>query len=70
MLAGGGTVLLTSDANWLAPGGGSLWQNADQTQTLITFHALHRSENGALYLWVERVDWQDDWPVFAPIKAP
>ncbi len=70
MLEGGGTVLLTSDANWLAPGGGSLWQSPDGSETLITFHALHRSENGALDLWVERVDWQDDWPVLTPVSAP
>ncbi len=69
LIGGGGTVLLTSDANWLAPGGGSLWQSADGKETLLTFHALHRAENGALYLWVERVDWQDDWPVLAPLTA-
>lgn len=63
MLAGSGTVLLTSDANWLAPGGGSLWQSADGMLTLLTFHALHRSENGALDLWVEQVEWPGDWPV-------
>ncbi len=63
MLAGSGTILITSDANWLAPGGGSLWQSADGTQTLLAFHALHRSENGALDLWVEQVNWADDWPV-------
>ncbi len=67
MLAGNGTVLLTSDANWLAPGGGSLWQSADGAQTLLTFHALHRSENGALDLWVEQVDWVSDWPVLHPL---
>ncbi len=67
MLNSGGTVLLTSDANWLAPGGGSLWQSADQSQTLLAFHALRRAENGALYLWVERVGWKDDWPVLGPL---
>ncbi len=63
LLQGGGTVLLTSDSNWLAPGGGSLWQSADGGQTLLTFHALERSQNGALALWVEPVTWKNDWPV-------
>jgi arabinan endo-1,5-alpha-L-arabinosidase len=68
MLQGGGTVLLTSDENWLAPGGGSLWQSADGSQTLLTFHALQRSQNGALDLWVEQVTWQNDWPVLQPLS--
>lgn len=67
MLEGNGTVLLTSDANWLAPGGGSLWQSADETQTLLGFHALHRNENGALDLWVQQVDWPGDWPALHPL---
>ncbi len=68
MLKGAGTVLLTSDANWLAPGGGSLWQNPDGSETLLAFHALHRPENGALDLWVERVAWHNDWPVLVPVS--
>lgn len=66
LLKGAGTVLLRSDPAWLAPGGGSLWQSPDEQQTLIAFHALHRSENGALDLWVMRVTWQNDWPVLSP----
>ncbi len=67
MLDGGGTVLLTGDANWLAPGGGSLWQSVDQSQTLLAFHALRRAQNGALYLWIEKVAWKDDWPVLGSL---
>ena len=67
LLQGGGTVLLTSDSNWLAPGGGSLWQSADGSQTLLAFHALQQNQNGALDLWVERVGWRDDWPVLQPL---
>ena len=66
MLEGGGTVLLAGDAHWIGPGGGSLWQGGETT--LITFHALHTRQNGALDLWVERVRWQDGWPVLEPVK--
>ncbi len=67
LLKGGGTVLLTSDGQWLAPGGGSAWQGPDGRQTLLTFHALHRSQNGALDLWIERIRWPGDWPVLDPL---
>ena len=68
LLRGGGTVLLESDARWLAPGGGSISQSADEASTLIAFHALDRRRNGALDLWVERVAWSEDWPVLAPVR--
>ena len=68
LLKGGGTVLLTGDAHWIGPGGGSAWQSADGSETLFTFHALHRSQNGALDLWVERIGWKDDWPVLEVIR--
>ncbi len=68
LLRGGGTVLLTGDSNWIGPGGGSLWQDAGAGETLLAFHALHRKQNGALDLWVERVRWQNDWPVLVPLR--
>lgn len=68
LLKGGGTVLLTSDDHWLAPGGGSVWQSADGRQALIAFHALHRAQNGAMDLWVETISWEDDWPVLEPLR--
>ena len=67
LLGGGGTVLLTSDGPWLAPGGGSVWQSAGGRESLLAFHALHRSQNGALDLWVVRIRWVDDWPVLDPL---
>lgn len=65
---GGGTVLLTSDGNWLAPGGGSVWASPDGQQALIAFHALHRSQNGAMDFWLEKVRWVEDWPVLEPLR--
>ena len=67
LLKGGGTVLLSTDRNWLAPGGGSVWQSSDGQQTLLTFHALHQSQNGALDLWIERVLWNEDWTMLQPL---
>lgn len=67
LLQGGGSILLSGDQNWLAPGGGSLWQSSDGQQTLIAFHVLSRAHNGALSLWIERVAWQNDWPVLEPV---
>ncbi len=64
LLQGGGTVLLSGDEHWAGPGGGSPWQDADTT--LFTFHALKRSEDGAMNLWVEHVRWADDWPLLEP----
>jgi arabinan endo-1,5-alpha-L-arabinosidase len=63
MLRGGGTVLLESNGQWLAPGGGSAYTDPRTGETWLAFHALRRSENGALYLWIKRVEWRDGWPV-------
>jgi arabinan endo-1,5-alpha-L-arabinosidase len=72
LLQGGGSIVLTSDRHWLAPGGASLWQSPDRQQTLISFHALDRSHNGALYLWIMQVTWPANtggWPVLQAVSA-
>ena len=63
MRRGGGNLLLTSTADWLAPGGGSASFDPKTGRALLAFHALKRSENGALYLWIKQIDWVQDWPV-------
>ncbi|RRA49697.1 arabinan endo-1,5-alpha-L-arabinosidase [Acidipila sp. EB88] len=68
LLRGGGTILLTSDEHWLAPGGGSLLLQGEDVW--LAFHALDRRNQGALNLWVEHVEWRDDWPVLTPQAAP
>jgi arabinan endo-1,5-alpha-L-arabinosidase len=70
MLQGGGTVLLASNGEWLAPGGGSVFRDEQSGETLLAVHALHRSENGALYLWIKQVDWKDGWPVLRDRPDP
>jgi len=62
MMNGGGTVLLQSDANWGGPGGGTAWIDPDSGESLIVFHALHLSENGATYMWLGHLSWTNDWP--------
>jgi arabinan endo-1,5-alpha-L-arabinosidase len=64
MMQGGGTVLLKGDGVWIAPGGGTAYVDAGSGDSLMVFHALKASENGAPYLWVKNLSWQNDWPVF------
>ena len=63
MMQGGGTVLLDSNSDWLAPGGATAYLDPQTGESLLVFHALKSSENGAMYLWLKHISWQDDWPV-------
>ncbi|HEX4065722.1 MAG TPA: arabinan endo-1,5-alpha-L-arabinosidase [Acidobacteriaceae bacterium] len=65
MTNGGGTVLLQGDGTWNAPGGGTAYLDPSNGDSLIVFHALHMTENGALYLWLKNLTWINDWPGFA-----
>ena len=62
MMNGGGTVLLESDANWSGTGGGTAHIDPDTGESLLIFHALHLSENGAMYMWIKPLAWTSDWP--------
>lgn len=63
MMSGGGSVLLETSGNWLAPGGGSAYIDPETGESLLTFYALKLSENGALYAWLKHISWQNNWPV-------
>ncbi len=63
MLQGGGTLLLQTGGDWLAPGGGSAYIDPETGESLLAFHALKLSENGALYAWLKHISWRDGWPV-------
>jgi arabinan endo-1,5-alpha-L-arabinosidase len=63
MLSGGGTVLLKGNAQWSAPGGGSVYVSADGSESLISFHAHNRERNLTPFQWVARLEWVNDWPV-------
>jgi arabinan endo-1,5-alpha-L-arabinosidase len=62
MMNGGGTVLLQGDGTWNAAGGGTAYLDPSNGDSLIVFHALHMTENGALYLWLKNLTWTNDWP--------
>ncbi|HTV13884.1 MAG TPA: arabinan endo-1,5-alpha-L-arabinosidase [Acidobacteriaceae bacterium] len=63
MMSGGGTVLLQSDGTWNAPGGGTAYLDPTNGDSLIVFHALNMTQNGALYMWLKNLAWVNGWPV-------
>ncbi len=65
MMNGGGTVILKADATWNAPGGGTAYLDPTNGDSLIIFHALNMTQNGAMYMWIKNLDWVNDWPVIA-----
>lgn len=60
MAEGGGTELLTGNARWLSPGGGSIWMQPDGSDLLV-FHA-YDAKTGKTTLQISTITWQDDWP--------
>jgi arabinan endo-1,5-alpha-L-arabinosidase len=66
LLQGGGTELLSgADHDWNAPGGASLFTDPESGKTTMVFHA-HRLPSGSPYLFVNFVNWNDDWPQIVP----
>ena len=63
MLSGGMTVLLSETGPWRGAGGGSVYIDPDSGNGTLIFHALHTTENGAMYLWLKTIDWNSGWPV-------
>lgn len=63
LMRGAGTVLLEGNADWVAPGGGTAWTDAESGETLIVFHALDAAHKGRATLRIKPVHWQDGWPV-------
>ncbi|HZZ38782.1 MAG TPA: arabinan endo-1,5-alpha-L-arabinosidase [Acidobacteriaceae bacterium] len=66
MMNGGGTVLLQGDAAWNAAGGGTAYLDPSNGDSLIVFHALKMTENGAAYLWLKNLTWSHGWPAVGP----
>ena len=66
MMNGGATVLLKGDAAWNAPGGGTAYLDPANGDSLIVFHALDVSQNGAQWMWISNLAWTNDWPVIEP----
>jgi arabinan endo-1,5-alpha-L-arabinosidase len=63
LMKGGGTILLQAQGIWNAPGGMSAYIDPQSGESLVVFHALKLTENGAQYLWLKHIAWQNDWPV-------
>lgn len=63
LLQGGGTILLQTQGNWNAPGGGTAYVDSETGDTMLVFHALKLTQNGMQYLWLKPITWKDDWPV-------
>jgi arabinan endo-1,5-alpha-L-arabinosidase len=63
MMNGGGSILLQAQGVWIAPGGGTAYVDGESGESLLVFHALKMTENGAPYLWLKHITWQNDWPV-------
>lgn len=65
MLQGGGTQLLAGNgATWNAPGGATVYLDAQQGDAIV-FHALHLPD-GAPYLFVNSLIWVNGWPQIQP----
>lgn len=65
LLTGGGTVLLKGNQSWNAPGGGTVYLDADGDEALIIFHAQNLKKNAVPYQWVKSLNWVQDWPVLS-----
>jgi arabinan endo-1,5-alpha-L-arabinosidase len=65
MMNGGGTILLQGNGTtWNAPGGETVYLDAQQGD-MITFHALSLP-TGAAYLFVNPLSWPNGWPQIEP----
>jgi arabinan endo-1,5-alpha-L-arabinosidase len=63
--AGGGTLFLGSHDNVYAPGGQSLFYDADIGRTLIVYHYFLRNNLNTCTLGINYVNFEDGWPVLA-----
>lgn len=82
LLDGGGTLLLQADDGpdgFVGPGHNGDIEEDQQGQTWIFYHAFHKAGTGrgGRVLLMDKVEWQDGWPViknaqpsFTPQKRP
>ncbi len=63
MRNGGGTVIMQGEGDWVGAAGGTAYVDAESGESLLVFHALRVSENGAMYVWLKHIDWQNGWPM-------
>jgi arabinan endo-1,5-alpha-L-arabinosidase len=63
MMEGGGTVLLETEGNWIAPGGGTAYNDQQSGDSFLIFHAHNLQKSGTPYEWIKSLNWVNDWPV-------
>lgn len=63
MLQGYSNVLLSKDSTWLSAGGGTVYIDPQNGDTMIAFHAFNLQANGEVQLWVKHFTWENDWPL-------
>jgi arabinan endo-1,5-alpha-L-arabinosidase len=61
MAKGGGSIVLAGDSNWYGVGHNAV-ANFDDTDYLV-FHAYDAKDNGRSKLRIEKLRWENDWPV-------
>lgn len=69
MTAGGGSTIRDggSYARWAGPGHNSVFCDDDGAEYLVC-HAYDRDEGGKSKVLIERIAWQDGWPVLGSIR--
>lgn len=65
---GGGTILLAGDKDWYGVGHNAV-QTFNKTDYLI-FHGYSAADNGRSKLRIEKLIWEDGWPVVALGQGP
>jgi hypothetical protein len=63
MLQGGGNVLLSGNALWSAPGGGTAYTDPVSGDMMLAFHAINMQDTHYQpTLWLRTFSWANDWP--------
>jgi arabinan endo-1,5-alpha-L-arabinosidase len=60
---GGGTVILSSHANQIGPGGQDVYKEFGKVYMI--HHYYDGDANGVIRMQIRSMDWQDGWPYFA-----
>lgn len=63
LMHGGGSLLLEGNSQWLAPGGGTVYQDPHSRDGILVFHALNIANRGLPSLWLKHIQWETGWPV-------
>ena len=66
MLEGGGTELLATTGRFIGPGGQEVFMR--DGEPWLVFHFYNRLEGGTPNLHLTPLQWEDGWPVIAPLE--